>query len=217
MSETNRRAEPVLLGWPLRGRIMARNSPARRVPSHGAHRLGTTFAIDLVPVDAWDRSAPWSWRALLTSEAAESFVGFGAPVYAPSAGTVVAVHDGELDHVARRSQLTLVPYVLGQVSRVRSGVNVIAGNHVVIDMGVGGPYILLAHLRRGSVRVRMGDEVHRGAEVAACGNSGNSTQPHLHVQVTDSIVWDKARGLPIAFADKGGAPVLPKESEVIVV
>jgi murein DD-endopeptidase MepM/ murein hydrolase activator NlpD len=179
--------------------------------------MGTTYAIDFIPVDAGGRSAPWTWRAALATEAPESFVGFGAPILAPCSGRVVVAHDGETDHEARRSQLTLLPYMLSQARRARGGPPAIAGNHVVIAAGADGPFVLLAHLRRGSVEVTVGDHVHRGAVVGACGNSGNSTQPHLHIQATDSTSWDTARGLPIAFETTGGAPALPGESEIITI
>ncbi len=79
----------VLLSYPLEGSFRARNSPARRVPSHGTHLMGTTFAIDLIPVDARGRSALWTWRAAVATERPKGFVGFDAPVLAPSKGTVV--------------------------------------------------------------------------------------------------------------------------------
>ncbi len=60
----------------------------------------------------------------------------------------------------------------------------ILGNHVVLDLG-DEVYAALAHLRRGSVRVRPGDRVAAGQQLAACGNSGNSTEPHLHFQLMD--------------------------------
>ena len=49
------------------------------------------------------------------------------------------------------------------------------------------------------MRVRPGDEVTVGQELAACGNSGNTTQPHVHVQVMDSPELRTGRGLPVAF------------------
>ena len=140
---------------------------------------------------------------------------------APIDGTVVAVHDGEPDHEARRSQLALVPYALGQAGRVRGGPAAIAGNHVVVAPTPDGPFVLLAHLRSGTVGVRVGDVVTAGVEVGRCGNSGNSTQPHVHVQATDSLDWPRARGLPIAFrrpADRGGGGAwVPGESEIFEV
>jgi hypothetical protein len=64
--------------------------------------------------------------------------------------------------------------------------------------------------------------VTSGDEVGECGNSGNSTQPHVHVRVTDSIDWPSARGLPMAFrrSQHAGAVVLdvpwiPAESEIV--
>lgn len=210
--------DPIVLAYPFTGRWLARNSPARRIPSHGTHLMGTTYAIDFIGVDERGRSAPRSWRAALATERPERFVGFGRPILAPCACTVVIAHDGEPDHEARRSQLTLASYALTQAERVRRGPAAIAGNHVVVALGGDGPFVLLAHLLRGSVAVRPGDRVRAGDVVGACGNSGNSTEPHVHVQVTDSIDWDRARGLPLRFrAVDGGRPRLPRESEIVTV
>jgi hypothetical protein len=213
--------DAVLLDLPFRGRWRARNSPARRVPSHGSNAFGETYAIDFIAVDGRGRSAPWTWRTLLSVEAPELFRGFGEPILAPAAGTVVIAHDGEPDHEARRSQLALVPYALGQARRVRAGVAAIAGNHVVLALEPGGPFVLLAHLRRGSVRAQPGQPVRSGDQLAECGNSGNSTQPHVHVQVTDSTHWPTARGLPLAFRRAGQSDSaagqrnwIPAESEI---
>lgn len=212
----------VVLDLPFHGRWLARNSPARRVPSHGTHLFGVTYAIDFVAVDERGRSAPHTWRTWVATEPPEAFLGFGAPILAPAGGTVVLAHDGEPDHVARRSQLTLIPYALGQARRVREGLAAIAGNHVVIALAPGGPFVALVHLRRGTVGVRVGDTVAPGDPIGACGNSGNSTEPHVHVQVTDSIDWHTARGLPILFRRPQAAntPVmedswLPGESEIV--
>lgn len=212
--------DAVLLDLPFRGRWLARNSPARRVPSHGTHALGVTYAIDFIAVDGAGRSAPRTWRTVFAVEAPELFVGFGQPILAPAAGTVVITHDGEPDHEARRSQLSLVPYALGQAGRVRAGVGAVAGNHVVLALGPGGPFVLLAHLRRGSLRVRPGRVVRSGDQLGECGNSGNSTQPHVHVQATDSTHWLTAKGLPLLFRRPGdsgtsGTGWIPAESEIV--
>ena len=191
------------------------NSPDRRVPSHGTHLFGTTYAIDFVPVDERGRSAPRTWRSLVSVESPETFVGFGRPVLAPVAGTVVAVHDGESDHEARRSQPALLAYALSQAGRVRRGPTAIAGNHVVIALAQTGPFVLLAHLRRGSVSVRPGDPIRPGDVVGTCGNSGNSTEPHVHVQVTDSTDWATTSGLPMVFRSPSGRVWLPREREIV--
>jgi murein DD-endopeptidase MepM/ murein hydrolase activator NlpD len=163
---------------------------------------------------------------LLSTEPVDRFIAFGQPILAPVAGRVVSVHDGEVDHVARRSQLALVPYALTQAARVRGGASAIAGNHVILELEDRRAYVVLAHLRAGSIRVREGESVAAGQELAACGNSGNSTQPHLHIQVMDSAYPFTARGLPMSFRDyrawrrPGGPPVvvehgIPNESEVV--
>lgn len=206
--------DPVVLDLPFVGRWRTEMSPARRVPSHGTTLFGTSHAIDFVAVDAHGRSAEWSWRAALATEPPEVFVGFGAPILAPVTGRVVAVHDGEEDHVARRSQVTLVPYAVGQARRAARGHVALAGNHAVLEVTPGGPVVLLAHLRQGSVRVRPGDLVATGEVLGECGSSGNSTEPHVHVQVSDSLDWARARGVPIAFRLADGVRV-PGEGEVV--
>jgi murein DD-endopeptidase MepM/ murein hydrolase activator NlpD len=71
--------------------------------------------------------------------------------------------------------------------------------------------VLLAHLQRHSVRVAVGDRVDRGAVAGACGNSGNSTEPHLHVQAMDRPgVW-LAQGRPLLL--DGREP--PRNGEVL--
>ena len=83
--------------------------------------------------------------------------------------------------------------------RTALGLAAITGNHVILALHDGGPYVALVHLRSGSIRVHPGDRVTAGQELALCGNSGNSTQPHLHIQVMDSLDLPGARGLPMAF------------------
>jgi len=190
----------IVISLPLAGLWLARNSPARRVPSHGTDLLGERYAIDFIGVDDRRRTADRrDWRTFLATEPAERFFAYGRPILAPADGTVVEVHDGEIDHVGRRSQLTLLPYALGQPARVRQGVGAIAGNYLIIALRDSGAFVALAHLRAGSIRVAAGQEVTAGQQVAACGNSGNSTQPHVHVQVMNNPDLSIARGVPMAF------------------
>lgn len=135
---------------------------------------------------------------MLATEPPDLFLGFGSPVLAPVAGEVVGVHDDEVDHAARRSQLALVPYALGQAGRLRQGLGAVGGNHVVISQG---PRVFVAvmHLQAGSVGVSVGQTVADGEQIARCGNSGNSTQPHVHLQAMDSPDARRARGLPLRF------------------
>lgn len=192
--------EPVVLTLPFEGSWLALNSPARRVPSHGTHFLGETFAIDFVAVDTRRRaSAVRDWRTLLAAEPVTRFFAFGRPILSPVDGHVVAAHDGEPDHPARRAPLLILGYMLTQGRRLRRGLAAVTGNHLILALDAVGPYVGLAHLRNGSLLVRPGDRVAAGQPVAACGNSGNSTQPHVHLQVMDSADLLAARGLPMAF------------------
>ncbi len=191
--------EPAVLSLPLTGPCLVQNSPARRIPSHGTHIMASTYAIDLVPVDQRGRSGrSRDWRTWLATEPPERFVGFGQPVLAPSDGTVVDVHDGEPDHEARRSQLSLIPYALGQAGRLRQGASGLAGNYVVIRLPDRN-YVALVHLQRGSPTVVVGDVVQTGDRLANCGNSGNSTEPHVHLQVMDGPDPMSAKGVPLVF------------------
>ncbi len=177
---------------------------------------GVSHAIDFVGVDARGRSAPRRWQSVLSPEPPDFFVGFGRPILAPIAGTVVETHDEQADHVGRRSQLTLLPYMLGQSARVRAGVDAMAGNRVVIAVDAGGPFVVLAHLREGSLLVTAGEKVNPGQQVGACGNSGNSTEPHLHLQVSDTTDWPRAAGLPLTFRRGDGTICVPEEGEIVV-
>ncbi|WP_213453354.1 M23 family metallopeptidase [Rhizomonospora bruguierae] len=190
----------IVLSLPFAGRWLARNSPARRVPSHGSDLFGERYAIDFIGVDDRRRTAPHrDWRTFLATEPPERFFSFGRPILAPADGVVVRAHDGEIDHEARRSQLALVPYMLGQAARARQGPSAIAGNHLIIKLRDSDAFAALVHLRAGSIRVAPGERVTAGQHIAACGNSGNSTQPHLHVQVMDSLDLSVAVGIPMAF------------------
>ena len=196
----DRGAQEVEISLPFTERWLVQNSPARRVPSHGTDLFGERYAIDFVGVDDRHRTAGTrTWRTFVGTEPPERFVAFGRPVLAPGDGTVVHVHDAEPDHEARRSQLALIPYALGQAGRLRRGAGAVAGNHVVVHLLGSGAFVLLAHLQRGSVRVSPGQEVVAGQEIARCGNSGNSTQPHVHLQVMDSADPVVARGVPVTF------------------
>jgi len=190
----------VLLDLPFTGLWLVRNSPAARVPSHGSDLFATTFAIDFIAADPRRRTAERrDWRTWLSTEPVDRFIGFGRPILSPADGVVAGVHDGEPDQPARRSMLALAPYALGQAARARRGAAAIAGNHVIITLGRAGPYVALVHLRLGSIVVATGQSVVAGQSLGSCGNSGNSTQPHVHVQVMDRLDVATARGVPMAF------------------
>lgn len=201
--------ETVDLAYPFRGEWLVQNSPANRVPSHGTWLFATSHAIDFVPVGADGRSARVTASSMVRPEAPQRFVGFGRSVLAPVSGIVVAAHDEEPDHAAYRG-LPSVGYALTQRRRAARGWVGLAGNHVVIALGEGGPLVALCHLHNTSVGVRVGRRVSAGDRVGECGNSGNSTEPHLHVQAVDTLDIERARGLPITFDGH-----LPRNGEIV--
>jgi len=189
------------LRLPVRGQWHSLNTPARKVPSHGTHFLAQTYAFDFVAVDDELRtSSNLDWRARLWLRPPESFYAFGQPIVSPCSGQVVASSDRSRDHRSRDSLPGLVIWFGAQLPRSFMGARGLIGNHLVLRID-DGAYAVFAHLRRGSLKVGVGDEVVEGQVIASCGNSGNSTEPHLHFQLMDrpDVWW--ARGLPVAFDD----------------
>lgn len=192
----------TVLALPFTGRWAVRNSPRRRVPSHGTEAFAYRYAIDFVRVDEQNHCASArDWRSVLATEPPERFLSHGRPVLAPIDGVVMAVHDGEDDHEAHRSFLARVPYALSRPSREARGVPAMVGNHAVIAYPDMTAHILLGHLRRSSLCVEVGDQVKTGQQIAECGNSGSTPQPHVHVQAMDGPDPAHAQGLPVTFAD----------------
>ena len=97
-----------------------------------------------------------------------SYYCWDQPILAPANGVVVAVENGLQD------------WPVGQSDPLHA-----AGNGVVIDIG-DGLYVQFAHLQMGSVPVTEGQRVAVGDVVGRCGNSGNTAEPHLHMQVQNS-------------------------------
>ncbi len=196
--------EPVAVRPPLTGRWLAMNSPATRVPSHGVQAYGQAYALDLVH-DPVDGSRPgFGWWPL--ARRPQDFPSFGRSVHAPADGVVVRVHDRERDHWSRTSPLALLYLFTVELLRDLFGPSRVLGNHVVLDLG-DGVYAVTAHLRRRSVGVAVGQRVRAGELLAECGNSGNSSEPHLHFQLQDHPRVALAAGVPFRLADGDGSPI----------
>jgi murein DD-endopeptidase MepM/ murein hydrolase activator NlpD len=121
---------------------------------------------------------------------------YGAPVHAPCAGEVLLARDGLAEQP---------PGPLGEAGRKTP-----LGNTVLIYC-TSDITVVLAHLKPHSVRVAAGDRVAVGTELGAVGNSGNTTEPHLHLhavrgKVTDplSAVYDAE---PVLLSIDGQIPV----------
>ncbi|MFI6121685.1 M23 family metallopeptidase [Streptomyces sp. NPDC051064] len=192
----------VEVGPPVTGRWTAVNSPADKVPSHGTHGYGQTYAIDIVaePEEGGRPPFRWLWPVARPNR---DFPAFDAPLVAVADGTVVHASDGQRDHLSRNSGPALAYLMLVEASvRDMTGAHRIVGNHVVLDLG-DGTYAAYAHVRNGSLQVKAGDTVREGQVLARCGNSGNSTEPHVHFQLMDHPDLDVARGIPFTWRGVG--------------
>ncbi|MEV4970312.1 M23 family metallopeptidase [Streptomyces scopuliridis] len=192
---------PVLVRMPATGRWTALNGPATKVPSH-THSHAQTYAIDLKydpPQDEADTPPTppaHSWWPVVRRP--RSYPSFGRPLLAPAAGVVVAAASRQRDHLSRMSLPGLAFLYLESFVRSLGWPCHLLGNYLVLDIG-DGVYAVYAHLRRGSLRVGVGDRVAAGQEIAECGNSGNSSEPHLHFQLMDGPDVMTARGVPFEW------------------
>ena len=187
-------AHPLVLDSPLRGGrftfaegggpAVNRYAQESLLPGAGrSHR----YAVDLVQLGAGPQ---WRGRRALGLAPAgnERYAIHGHPVLSPCDGVVVAAVDGLPDHA---------PY--------RSGADHPEGNHIAIDTGRA--LVVLSWLRQDSIRVRRGQHVTAGSLIAAVGNSGNGTEPALHLRAETRAsrpVPGSGAGLPFRFAELRG-------------
>jgi len=121
----------------------------------------------------------------------ENWFAYGKPVYAPSSGKVVEIQNGVPDNdfngkTVKRPVLAPDADPLGM------------GNHIVIDHG-NGEFSMLLHLKKGSIRVKVGQMVITDQELGKVGFSGEAIYPHLHYMVTNGRKLNTSDGLPSYF------------------
>ncbi|HWJ15176.1 MAG TPA: M23 family metallopeptidase [Gemmatimonadaceae bacterium] len=177
----------VSISPPVRGEWAAFNGPSnasghrRLVLALDGHTAsGQRFAIDFLQVDSLGSSRRPGTEASKNS----NYYAYGTELLAVADGVVAATKDSIPENVpgGRAVKIDLIT---------------VGGNFVGIDIG-GGTYALYAHVQPGSLRVKVGDRVKRGQVIALLGNSGNSTEPHVHFQIADGPSFLAAEGLPYA-------------------
>lgn len=112
----------------------------------------------------------------------KEFKAFGKEVIAPADGIVIQVIDGAID---------VLP---GERDR---GIGV--GNMVVLNHA-NGEFSLLCHFKHNSIQVKVGDKVKQGDVIGLCGNTGNTSEPHIHFNLQDGPRMHTAKALPAQFA-----------------
>jgi murein DD-endopeptidase len=182
--------EPIAISSPLRGNHwLAGNGPSstsghRRalIPIEGRAVIAQRFAIDWVRI----RNEGKTYQG--DEKDNKNYYAYGSDALAVADGVVTEVKDGIPENIPGRDSRA-VPITLETVG----------GNHVILDIG-GGHFAFYAHLQPGSLRVKLGDKVRRGQVVGLVGNSGNSTEPHLHFHIENGSSPLGAEGLPYSLA-----------------
>ena len=179
----------LVIGPPLRGGVwLAANGPSaasghRRamIPIYGSYYIAQRFAIDWVKVD--EQNHTYTGDQLNNA----NYYAYSNDALAVADGVVSAVKD------------SIPQNVPGATSRaVPITLETVGGNHVIVDIG-GGHFAFYAHLQPGSIKVHVGDRVKRGQLLGLVGNSGNSTEPHLHFHISDASSPLGSEGIPYVF------------------
>jgi murein DD-endopeptidase len=179
----------AIISAPLRGDAwVAANGPSntsahRRalLPVNGRAYISQRFAIDWVELNA-DATTH-------TGNAADNknYRAYGAEIHSVADGIVTETKDG-IPQNSPGANSRAVPITL----------ETIGGNHVIVDIGEG-RFAFYAHMQPGSLRVKVGEKVKRGDVLGLVGNSGNSTEPHLHFHICNANSPLGCEGLPYAF------------------
>jgi Peptidase family M23 len=148
-------------------------------PMNGTLDPSEQFAIDWIKIDRQGKAFRRDGKT------SEDWLCYGLEVLAVAPGTVVEVMRDLPDEPPGPSPTNLT-------------VPEIAGNHVILDLG-GGRYAMYAHFAPHSVTVHVGDRVKAGDKLGLLGNSGNTTGPHLHFQISDRPSTLATTSLPFVF------------------
>ncbi|KZD65805.1 Cell wall endopeptidase family M23/M37 [Bacillus cereus] len=155
----------------------------------GGDRLEMNYHV-IKPNERWayDILIP---PAEVKSSKLEDYGIYGAKVMAPASGTVVSINNNEQDLVPGSDHFQSM-----------------AGNHIYLRLDETGTFLILAHLKKGSINVREGQHVNEGEFLAQVGNSGSSSEPHLHIhhqrQDPSKVSMFFAEGLPLYFRTENG-------------
>lgn len=178
----------VKYSLPFKDSWVVVNGGVDRKFSHSWDIPTQRYAYDFIMLDESGKSCVGDGKK------AADYYCYGKEVLAPADGEVIEAGSGCPDSL-----------ILGK-GQADCSAHDIRGNHILIRHSEG-EYSLLAHLQPGSIGVKTGDTVKRGQIIARCGNSGNSSEPHLHFQLQDGTSFFSSAGLPIEFENISSAPM----------
>src|SRR5262249_3274509 len=115
-----------------------------------------------------------------------SYLSYEQPTIAAADGTVVVAFDG-----LAADQPPPEPPPIPPIAET-------VGNHVIVEVSAG-VFLLYAHLKPGTIEVRVGERVRRGQQLGLIGSTGNSTTPHLHFQVLTTPTFFPTDSPPFVF------------------
>ncbi len=165
---------------PFNGEWIVVNGSVLKPMSHSWNITSQRYAYDFVQLDPSSSTHHGDPMVL------DNYYCYGKEVTAPADGIIVSAIDRYPDSP------------IDKKGRAVCSANDIRGNHLIIKHS-DNEYSLLAHLKPGSLIVHAGQSVKRGDSLAQCGNSGNTSEPHLHFQLQSSPNFYTAAGLPLSF------------------
>jgi hypothetical protein len=194
-------SKSIIIDSPVHAICITPNTPGSKIPSHGTSKYGEMYAIDFVVINrnAKSRKAyrKGIFEYLFKGIALVDFYGWGENIYSPVNGKIVKV----VNDIDERNPVNIANDIRNMMTVTRryedgqGSPESITGNCVIIEHG-NGIYALLAHLQKGSIIVREGQIIKSQQVIGKLGHSGNSTMPHLHMQIMDSMDFKKAKGIP---------------------
>jgi len=180
---------PVIIDAPIHGKNwLAGNAPSntsdhRRTSMviNGKPYYAQRYAIDFVQMGKDGKSYTGDVHKNT------SYHCYNQDLLAVADGTVVKLQDGIPENIPNSNKFA-VPITE----------KALPGNYIVIDIGHG-KYAGYAHIIPGSFKVKLGDHVTRNQVIAKLGNSGNSSEPHLHFQIINASSFLESDGIPYGF------------------
>ncbi|WP_223275483.1 M23 family metallopeptidase [Paenibacillus elgii] len=167
--------ETVDLRFPLRGGTYdVAHGGSRTIVNYHHEYLPQQYALDIVKLNA----GGWRTNGIYPNEL-QAYAIYGDTLYSPCNGKVLEAVDGFEDRAPTLSE------------KLPEGV-LPAGNHVAI--GCLDAKVYIAHMQKGSVKVKVGDSVDVNTPLGLVGNSGNTSEPHLHIHAERN-----GEGVPITF------------------